>query len=162
MGLVLIAGFATMGGCSTSDEAGTCTTSEACDRGLACSEDGACVIIDCSDSGGCLTDETCLREGTDGSYSGTAAGVCSPKECRSERDCEAGTVCIEGGCYAQGTGPIPCSGRGDCPGGQVCSAGECAAPTGFCSTDDECVSPESCVEGACVGGAACEPACGAG
>ena len=140
-------------GCSD-DPAGVCVASGDCERGLACQTSGVCGPVECTDSSACLDDGTfregCLQEDEEGNYDPSAAGVCTDQECRSDRDCESGQICIENICYNGAVGPIACECSDDCPVGNVCLGGECGDPLGVCSDDCECLVGEMCDAGSCV------------
>ena len=82
-----------------------CTTSTDCDRGKVCDK-GNCAVFACTGDDGCANEdaagfqESCAFLGSDGSFDPAAGGVCTSEECQGIRDCEAGTSCIEGVCYA--------------------------------------------------------------
>lgn len=174
-------------GCSE-DPASVCAASSDCARGLSCQSSGVCGPYECTGSSDCLDDgtftETCLQEDANGSYDPANPGVCSDQECRSDRDCDAGQICIDNACYNGTAGPIACGCREDCPAGDVCLGGECGASVGVCSDNCECPMGEvceegmctagtdacdgvvcetgECVEGECVGGGDCDPPCATG
>lgn len=173
----------------SSDSGTTCDSSDDCERGLSCQSDGACGEFPCSGASDCLQEgdfqEGCLQEDEEGAYDPSADGLCSDIECRDDRGCGAGQICVDGICYNGSAGPISCTCREDCPGNQACIAGQCGDPIGACSSDCECAAPAVCGEssqceiaapdpcaavecaddevcegGACVpAGAACDPPC---
>ncbi len=180
--------LALMTACS-SDPASVCSASSDCDRGLSCQSDGSCGEAACSSSGDCLNtgdfQETCLQEDSDGAYDADARGVCTDEECRSDRDCPGGEQCISNACYDGTAGPLTCTCRDECGTGEACVQGECTTPLSVCTDTCECpmgsvcegnrcvagVDPcqgitceagQTCEEGLCVGGTACDPACADG
>ncbi len=187
LALTSLAAFA---GCSAADTA-SCTSSDECERGSACTPSGTCGEVPCSD--GCIDGvEGCLLADDDGEYDANADGVCSALECTEGSrggGCESGEECIDGICYPEGGGggggdDGTCRCNTDCAAGQGCTAGVCGAPPATCASDCECAvgllceagtcvapadpcegitcdDPQTCVDGVCVDPTACDPPCGA-
>lgn len=146
----------------------TCASGQTC-RGGQCQNSGACTQAECSPAPG-APNYTC----PDGSTAGPVcerdpAGTCGwnfvtcPGICQADADCAQGEQCINGTCAA---GPTSCGGS-TCGAGQYCcnpSCGICAPLGGSCtqqvcasacSSDADCASSESCVNGQCVSGQPC-------
>ncbi|MCB9507370.1 MAG: hypothetical protein H6700_02070 [Myxococcales bacterium] len=180
----LILGSALLVACGAEEGVGTCASSDDCSRGLSCLSTG-CGESPCTSSAECLHTadftETCLQENRSGQYDPSVTGVCTDEECRSDRDCDSGGICINSACYEGTAGPLSCTCRDDCPTGNACLNGTCAAPLGICDTDCNCAVGSVCTDGQCVTGsspcdactgnqacvddqcvAACDPPCGAG
>lgn len=47
-------------------------------------------------------------------------GVVVGGACALHQDCAAGSVCLAGGDFPDGTCSVPCNSDGDCPGGTAC------------------------------------------
>ena len=146
-----------------------CTTSTDCDRGKVCDK-GNCAVFACTGDDGCANEdaagfqESCAFLGSDGSFDPAAGGVCTSEECQGIRDCEAGTSCIEGVCYAGADlcASVTCSSEQTCnpANGQCetvvsdrcpdvpCPTGQsCNSDTGLCSGATDCRTGISCPTG---------------
>ncbi|MBI5526203.1 MAG: hypothetical protein HY897_07695 [Deltaproteobacteria bacterium] len=161
-----------------------CTHLCDCQQGWDC-VDGTCIVIDagdigvvfCCENAGCPADAPCeLRDGRYGTCQGdldggTDAGDGGTGECRSDSDCTAGQVCLDGFCTTGGE----CRSDLDCAAGQVCQNGVCVSEpqdggtdagdagdggTGECAADSDCAAGQVCVN---IGGLnACEEGCRSG
>ncbi len=147
----------------------TCANDEACDDGDPCTNDtcinGVCVLLDkCVSSDACL-DVSCHPD--------TGACTFAPTLC------DAGQVCIDGGCVALCTTDGDCDDNDlctsdvcgshfaceyitiDCDDGDACTTDACDPATGVCINDDMvCAAHELCVEGSCYTACMDSPECG--
>ncbi len=122
----------------------SCTYSWECPSGQVCSA-GSCVSADCSSSGVCPTNHSCLPTGP------WSTASCLPA-CASDYDCRYGETCkrlAEGRfCSATGPGDVgdSCSEHAHCKEDLSCfiagSNGYCSRP---CSTTSDCGTSQTCV-----------------
>jgi hypothetical protein len=127
--------------CNVAGKVGTCSPVTAGTRDTACAQEAV---------------RTC---GLDGTCDG--AGAC--------RKYPAGTVCLPGSCSGNNlSGAGSCDGRGTCQtgaghscGAYVCDGGSGACKTA-CSSNGDCVSPNTCAGGKCGVWKALGQACAAG
>ena len=79
--------------------------------------------------------------------------------CRTNEDCPAGEVCVDGECVVATPTPTPigfCEDDNDCPAGQVCVNNRCVTPTptrtpiGYCTDSEDCPAGQVCVNNMCV------------
>ncbi len=136
-----------------------------CPGGLTCYEGTCDCVPDCSgkDCGGDDCDGTCgvcpgaqdicSADGECICQAECAGKVCGDDGCGGQcgLPCEAGLVCVEGGC-------VTCTEDDDCDDGlecttDTCTNGECSygIANGPCNDSNKCTSEETCIEGQCMG-----------
>jgi len=156
--------------CDGSCDGGICGGVACLVPGEDCDEDFECCTEICL-RGRC-SENACLPDGSECIESAECCNgfcdenVCREPECKPEgRPCALGNECCGGFCVPEPNSEL----------GGVCSFGECLPPNSFCNQDtpcctgrcdpkfnrctDECAAVgESCLQGACCGGAECSDA----
>ncbi|MCB9637469.1 MAG: tandem-95 repeat protein [Myxococcales bacterium] len=179
--------FCQDGACVVDPCAGVqCAAGEVCINGKCqrdrCSEMGACKSgRTCDPASGTCVDDPCDRITCPDPRQVCRLGQCvAPPNCRFDKDCSGGNLCVNGKCVIPGCGPQnacpqgklcvngtcledPCENK-QCPAGQVCSAGACVGSCSgvFCKQGELCVAGQ-CTVDPCAGvQCAADEACYAG
>jgi hypothetical protein len=171
--------------CSTNNLCGSLKPlGQMCTAGAECAS-GNCVDGVCCSTATCASCKACNVTGQAGTCANVPLGTTDPRgvcatqaasTCGTDGKCDgagacrrhpAGTVCLAGTCSSNVATPAStCNGNGTCVaptstincGAYVCSAGICPSS---CTSDAQCVSPNTCVGGICQKkpqGAACASA----